>query len=153
MKLNAKLLCKTADEDDDLVKELTQKQLIEIDRHKDYGQELILDIHDVARGRVHAKGIKKFAADLCDEIGMSKGPSFVWGTDSDKDEWKDPKADGISCVQFLHSSSITIHAIDLLNRVFINIFSCKSFDAEKAKAFTMEHFGGKISSEHNIVRK
>ena len=153
MKLGARLLCKQADADDDLVKSLTKEQLIEIDKHKDYGQELILDIHDVARGRIHAKGVKQFAADLCDEIGMSRGPSFVWGTDSDKDEWKDPKADGISCVQFLHSSSITIHAIDLLNRVFINVFSCKSFDAEKAKAFAMKKFGGTLSGEHNIVRK
>ena len=133
--------------------EENKEELIEKDKQEDYGMELILDIHEVSKDKIHAKAVKQFCADLCDEIGMSKGPNVIWGTDSDKDEYKDPKADGISCVQFLHSSSITLHAIDLLGKVFINIFSCKDFDAEKAENFALTDWGGEVVAKHNIIRK
>lgn len=35
-----------------------------------YGQELILDLHDVSPDMFHTKVLKKFAEDLCDEIGI-----------------------------------------------------------------------------------
>jgi S-adenosylmethionine/arginine decarboxylase-like enzyme len=118
-----------------------------------YGQEYILDIHEVDPEKFEAKFIKTLLADLCDEIKMSKGPSFVWGTDSDMDELKDIKADGISCCQFLHSSSIVGHFLDKLQQVHLNIFSCNNFSTEDAKAFILKRLGGKIAQEKSLVRK
>ena len=134
----------------------TKLELIEKYKLETYGHELVLDIHEVEpgpfTGPMTLEAIKKFAADLCAEIGMITGPCHAWGTDEDKNEWFNPKTNGISCVQFLHSSSITIHAIDPLGKVFINIFSCEAFDIEKAKAFSLAHFGGVLVSSHSIVR-
>ena len=119
----------------------------------DYGQEYILDIHDLDPKVFEVKFIRLFLADLCDEIQMSKGPQFVWGTDSDMDEYVDPKADGISAIQFLHSSSITGHFLDKLQQVHLNIFSCHNFSTDDAKAFIEKRLGGKIVKETNLVRK
>jgi len=125
---------------------------LEKDKHESYGQELILDFHEVPKEFFDTKIIRKFAEELCDEISMTRGPIYLWGNDKSLRTMADPKADGISCVQFLHSSSITLHAIDELSRVFINIFSCKNFDVKKAKAFALENVGGKIVQIHNIKR-
>ena len=121
-------------------------------RNGDYGQELILDIHGVPMNKYKGKHIKEFASKLCGEIGMISGPIYVWGSDKSLGTMHNPKADGISCIQFLHSSSILIHAIDTLNRVFINIFSCERFDPDKAEKFALKYFEGEIKKRHNIVR-
>lgn len=118
-----------------------------------YGQEVILDIHDVPPEFFTTKNIRHFAEQLCDEIGMKRGPIYNWGEDKQlRDNYKNPKINGISCVQFLYSSSITIHALDEIHKVFINVFSCKTFDGEKAKQFAEENIGGKIIRYRNIKR-
>ena len=103
------------------------------------------------------KNIRQFAEQLCDEIKMKRGPFHLWGEEKDLHKAKTGegaiKADGISCVQFLYSSSITIHALDEINKVFINVFSCNKFDVKKARAFAEKNINGKIVSVHNIIRK
>ena len=47
-----------------------------------------------------------------------------------------PKTKGTSAVQFILTSTIVIHTLDLMNAVYVNVFSCKEFDTEKAAAFT-----------------
>ena len=146
MRLNAKLLCKTADED-------TKEKLIEKDKNEDYGMEAIFDLHNIRSELITVERIRSFASDLFDKISMEKGPAFTWGTDSNKEEMKNPKAMGISHLQFVHSSSITMHCLDKIGKVFINIFSCKSFDDKIARDFVIKTWGGDIVSEHVITRK
>ncbi len=144
---------KTKDPDAVEVAKEPKKELVEKDKKIPYGEELILDIHGVDRGKITAANVKKFAADLCDEIGMKKGPNYVWGNEENMDHEKNPKADGISCVQFLYTSSIIVHAIDELNKVFINVFSCHEFDQKKATAFALKTWGGELVASHDIIRK
>ena len=120
---------------------------------QDYGQEAILDIHNVPTEFFDDKNVRKFAEELCEEIGMTRGPIYLWGDDKALGTMHDPKADGISVCQFLHSSSITIHAIDEYHKVFVNVFSCKAFDAGTVVKFAKENVGGKIASFHDIRRK
>ena len=135
------------------IKKESKKELTEKDKNIPYGLEYVVDLHNVDKDKFKAEHVKKFAQDLCDEIGMKRGPIRLWGTDSDMDDWKNPKASGISCTQFLYSSSITIHAIVDVQKVFINIFSCHEFDTNTAKKFIIKTWGDDISSEHKIVRK
>jgi S-adenosylmethionine/arginine decarboxylase-like enzyme len=135
------------------VEAIEDPSLVNKDKHENYGQELILDIHDVRKDVYHKEFIREFCERLCDEIGMRKGPNYIWGEEKKLTAYKNPKVDGLSCIQFLYSSSIVLHAIDELGKVFINIFSCKKFDAEHAKNFAIENFGGTVVSYHNIIRK
>ena len=142
---NVKVLNEIVTKSDALIKKV---------KEANYGQELILDVHGVDVSRIHSRSIKAYAKGLCNAIGMVKGPIYTWGAEKELGEYPSkPKFDGISCVQFLHSSSITIHALDEIGKVFVNIFSCNNFSSEKAKKFTLEHFGGNIVSQHNIIRK
>ena len=122
-------------------------------KREDYGQEAIIDLHDVDKDLFDTKIIRKFVEELCDSINMRRGPIYVWGNDKSLGTMHNPKADGISCVQFLYSSSISIHALDELRKIYINIFSCENFDAEKVKEFTLETFGGNIVAFRNIKRR
>lgn len=119
---------------------------------QDYGQEAILDVHEVQLDRFDTKIVRKFAEDLCDAIGMKRGPIYVWGNDESLGTMHNPKADGISCVQFLYSSSITIHAIDELGKVFVNVFSCRKFDPDIVRRMVLDTFGGKIVGYHVLRR-
>ena len=123
---------------------------------ENYGQELILDIHDVPPDFFNRIEIRHFAEKLCDEIKMKRGPLYSWGMTSQEHKAEKGeaaiKADGISCIQFLYKSSITMHCLDEINKVFINIFSCETFSTEKAIKFVEEFVGGKIVYKNNIIR-
>lgn len=63
-----------------------------------------------------------------------------------------PHTKGTSAVQFILTSTIVIHTLDLMSSVYINIFSCNEFDAEVAADFTCNWFKGKIVNSHFIDR-
>jgi S-adenosylmethionine/arginine decarboxylase-like enzyme len=50
--------------------------------------------------------------------------------------------EGWSAMQFIETSSITVHADEVGGRCFVDVFSCRPFDAERAVAVALEHFGG-----------
>ena len=50
--------------------------------------------------------------------------------------------EGWSAMQFIETSSITVHADEVSGRCFVDVFSCRPFDAERAAAVALEHFGG-----------
>jgi S-adenosylmethionine/arginine decarboxylase-like enzyme len=54
-----------------------------------------------------------------------------------------PDTKGTSAVQFILTSNITIHTLDLLGTVYVNIFSCKNFDRKIAEEITREWFDAK----------
>lgn len=122
-------------------------------KEENYGQELILDFSDVSIDKFSVKSIRHFVEKMADEINMVRGPVKIWGNNKELGTMHDPKADGLSCIQFIMTSSILCHAIDELNKVFINIFSCEEFDSDKAEKFALDWFGGKIVAKHNITRK
>lgn len=59
---------------------------------------------------------------------------------------------GTSLVQFISTSSIVIHTLDDLQKVYIDIFSCKQLDRAVATQIVLHHFGGEIANSHYIER-
>jgi S-adenosylmethionine/arginine decarboxylase-like enzyme len=51
--------------------------------------------------------------------------------------------EGWSAMQFIETSSITVHADEVAGRCFVDVFSCRAFDAEAAAEVAVEHFGGR----------
>ena len=45
-------------------------------------------------------------------------------------------------MQFIETSSITLHADEVGGRCFVDIFSSQAFDPDDAMAIAVEHFGG-----------
>jgi S-adenosylmethionine/arginine decarboxylase-like enzyme len=120
-----------------------------------YGQELILDIHGCDTTNMTYRGIKNYLDELCKEIDMVKCGLHFWEEEFiPKEEWENcPHLRGISAVQFIKTSSITVHAIYGLKRFYVDIFSCKKFDRKIARKVTLRHFKGKIKTDKCFVRK
>lgn len=59
---------------------------------------------------------------------------------------------GFSCVQLIHTSSITAHFIDLSGNAYIDIFSCKEFDPEVVTKCIYKYFSPKKVNKHFLIR-
>ncbi len=120
-----------------------------------YGKELILDLHNCDPTTFTRKHIRNYFKKLCSLIDMERCKLCWWddhGVPLEEQE-TEPHLKGTTAIQFIKTSNITIHTLDLLKSVYLNIFSCKDFDPEVVKEFTEEWFKGKIVNNHVIERK
>ena len=110
-----------------------------------YGKELILDIHDCDVKTFTRASIEKYCKELCKLINMARCDFYFWDFEDDPEGYaKAPDhIKGISAIQFITTSNITIHSLDELKRIYINIFSCKHFDGITARDFTKTWFHGR----------
>jgi S-adenosylmethionine/arginine decarboxylase-like enzyme len=123
---------------------------------QDYGQELILDIHNADPNRFTRNHIAAYAEQLCDTVlYMEREDLHFWDYEDEPGlkAKQPPHLKGISAVQFIKTSNITIHTLDDLKKVFVNIFSCKTFNPDAAERFTVEYFHGKTAQRVHTVRK
>lgn len=121
-----------------------------------YGKELILDIHNCNVDKFNRIDIERYIRVLCnDVIDMEREDLHWWDFEDDPEGYKEapPHLKGTSCVQFISTSTITIHALVDLKKIFINIFSCKDFSVEEAASFTEGYFGGVIKTQKEIMRQ
>lgn len=122
---------------------------------KNFGKELVLDLHDCNLKTFTRKSIEKFFKVLCDEkIDMERETLYWWDYEGEPEEYAKapPHLKGISAIQFIKTSNITIHTLDDPRRIYLNIFSCKDFDADIVQEFTENWFEGKIVSKTTIKR-
>ncbi len=120
-----------------------------------YGKELILDIHNCDSSTFTRKSIRNFFKELCDLIEMKRS-RLVWWDDRgvpQEEQETEPHLKGTSAVQFIETSNIVIHTLDILESVYLNIFSCKDFDTNVAREFSQEWFKGKVANSHVIERR
>lgn len=121
---------------------------------KHYGKELILDLHNCDVSKFNRKCIKKYLIELCKLIDMKRCDLHFWddvGVPEDEVQTL-PHTKGTSGVQFILTSNITFHSLELLERIYINIFSCKDFSTAKAERFTADYFQGDVVNSQIIKR-
>ncbi len=126
---------------------------------KNYGKELILDIHDCYENRFNRKDIARYFDELVELIDM-KPMKRTWWDYFWYPKWfikimgwdNEDKVYGASAVQFIRTSNITIHVIYNLRQIYLNIFSCKDFDAELVTDFSQCFFWGEIVNKKIIDR-
>ncbi len=111
---------------------------------KTYGKELILDLHDCSVSEFNRESIEDYIAKLCALIGMEREDLHFWDYEDDPEGYENapPHLKGTSAVQFIKTSSIVLHSLDDLGKIFINVFSCKDFDEVEVRSFTETFFGG-----------
>ena len=119
-----------------------------------YGPELILDLHGCDVSTFNRKSLRDFCRALCLEIKMEAVKFVSWDDDglAAEDCQTEPHTKGYSAVQFILTSSIVIHTLEMTASAYVNIFSCKDFDRWKAKAFTKKWFRAKKITSRLIKR-
>lgn len=120
-----------------------------------YGQELVLDLHDCDPSQFSRLSIEEFCSKLCELIDMERCDLYFWDDVgvSDEEKQTNPKTKGTSAVQFILTSTIVIHTLDLMKVVYVNIFSCKEFDTNEAAAFTANWFGSNDWTAQVLTRR
>ena len=120
-----------------------------------YGKELILDLHDCNSVKFTRQEIEQFCKALCELIDMERCDLHFWddvGVPEDERQ-TNPKTKGTSAVQFILTSTIVIHTLDLMKAAYVNIFSCKDFDTDKAAKFTAKWFGSTKLTANVVIRR
>ena len=102
-----------------------------------WGTLAAIDLHDCEPDRVADPArIRAFVPAVIDAIGMrAHGPLAL-------ERFGDDELEGWSAMQFIETSSITLHADETHARCFVDVFSCRPFDAGVAAAVAVEYFGG-----------
>jgi S-adenosylmethionine/arginine decarboxylase-like enzyme len=97
-----------------------------------------IDLHGCQFGPLaDPDNIGAFVRAVIEAIGMrAHGPLLL-------ERFGDGDLEGWSAMQFIETSSITVHADEGSGRCFVDVFSCRPFDAEVAGAVAVEHFGGR----------
>jgi S-adenosylmethionine decarboxylase len=105
-----------------------------------WGMLAAIDLHGCERGRLEdADTLRRFVPSLIEAIGMrAHGPLAL-------DRFGDGELEGWSAMQFIETSSVTVHADEVAGRCFVDVFSCRPFDAEVAAAVAVAFFGGRFT--------
>ncbi len=116
---------------------------------KPYGKELIIDLHNCDPDTFTRKSIRSYLKGLCEVIDMKRCKLHFWDDVGVPKRYKQVEAHtkGTSAVQFILTSNITLHALDELKAVYINIFSCKDFNIYKAAEFSYKWFDGDMVND------
>lgn len=103
-----------------------------------WGMLAAIDLHGCDPDRVEDPDtIRRFVPALVEAIRMrAHGPLHL-------ERFGDGELEGWSAMQFIETSSITVHADEFGCRCFIDVFSCKPFDADVVAAIAVMHFGGR----------
>lgn len=120
-----------------------------------YGAELILDLHGCDARQFTRESIAQYCTALCELINMERCDLHFWddvGVPDDERQTR-PKTKGTSAVQFILTSTIVIHTLDLMKAVYINIFSCQEFDTDEAAQFTAKWFGSSDWTAQVVTRR
>jgi S-adenosylmethionine/arginine decarboxylase-like enzyme len=102
-----------------------------------WGMLAAIDLHGCERDRLQDPDtLRRFIPSLISTIGMrAHGPLVL-------DRFGDGELEGWSAMQFIETSSITVHVDEVLCRCFVDVFSCRPFDSSAAAGVTAAHFGG-----------
>ena len=120
-----------------------------------YGIELILDLHECDTSRFNRSAIEEFFTELCVRIDMDRCDLHFWDDVGvpEEEQQTNPKTKGTSAVQFILTSTIVIHTLDLMKAAYVNIFSCKEFDTDEAAEFTAKWFGSTDWTANVVTRR
>jgi S-adenosylmethionine/arginine decarboxylase-like enzyme len=119
-----------------------------------YGKELILDLHNCSIEKFNRIDIEEFCSKICNLVDMEGEDIYFWDYEGDEEGYKNapPHLRGVTAIQFIKTSNITIHTLDILKRVYLNIFSCQDFDSVSIVGFVVKWFKGTLVNKQVIMR-
>lgn len=114
-----------------------------------WGLHTLINLHQCNPETIRDKNkIKEYVDRLCGLIGMRKfGDCVVVNFGEDE------RVAGFSMTQLIETSLISGHFANQSNASYIDIFSCKPYDPQKAVKFTKDFFGGKDYTVEIVLRK
>ena len=120
----------------------------EYDRSNAWGLATAVDIHDCNPTIIRdALAIKRFTKELCTRLDVN-----MFGETIVVDFGTDPKVSGFSLVQLIETSLVSGHFANQTNAVYLDVFSCKFYEAQKIVEYALSFFQGKSYNAHCSLR-
>jgi len=121
----------------------------EYELSKAWGLSTAIDLHDCDPNLLkNAEAIKEYAVKVCALIDAKP-----WGPCHVQHFGVNPDVAGYSMMQLVETSLVSGHFANKTNRIFLDIFSCRYYDAIKAAEFSQEFFRAKDVTFKCILRK
>ncbi|TSD00336.1 MAG: S-adenosylmethionine decarboxylase SpeH [Candidatus Peregrinibacteria bacterium Greene1014_49] len=109
-----------------------------------WGLYSAIDVYDCNREKLSdGETIKKFNTELCDRLGVKRYGDVLMYLFGD-----DPKIHGWSTAQMIETSLVSGHFIQHPRIAYVDIFSCKYYNAQIIIDFIIPFFEGK---KYNFV--
>lgn len=116
---------------------------------KPYGTELIMDLHGCDLSVFTKESLDRYIIDVCELIGINRhGDPMYWFDESGIEH-----LNGVSAVQFLTTSTLVIHGINMMQTVLVNLFSCNPFETDVAAEFTKNYFKAQDMQTTVVTRR
>ncbi len=123
---------------------------------KRYGIEYILDLQGCDAKQFTRPAIAMFMRRICRIMNLTPEELHIWGYDDPAEKAAaPPHLKGVSAVQFITTSNVTIHALDDLGLVCLNIFTCGKWqhdDITNARRFAVDWFHAHSYTEQLLNR-
>ena len=120
---------------------------IVVDGVKHYGKHVILTASGCNPALLEKDQIADFCRDMVKRIDMVPfGEPFV-------ERFGEGDEVGISAVQLIQTSAITIHTNDEARDMYLDVFSCKDFEAEIVLACVKDWFAPSGIENQTLLRK
>ena len=101
-----------------------------------WGISSSIDLYECDLGLMQdAEAIREFVRTLCDRIKMRRygETQVVYFGD-------DPRVTGFSMTQLIETSLISAHFADASCAIYLDVFSCSSYEPEEVAKFAAEYF-------------
>ena len=122
----------------------TQDAVQEVEKQSAWGVAASIDIYNCDPDTIRdADRIRQFVVELCDLIEMRRfGETLVvhFG--------EEVHVAGFSMVQLIETSLISAHFANQTNTVYLDVFSCKPYDADVVVEFAQRFFAGSHCITH-----
>jgi S-adenosylmethionine/arginine decarboxylase-like enzyme len=120
---------------------------IEIDGTKYYGKHMMLTLESCNDNILSVESIKDFLKEMADEIKMIRYGEPIAARFGEGIEV------GISAVQLITTSALTIHTNDAARDMYLDVFSCKWFEEETVIGVANKYFSPKAHTFQIVIRK
>ena len=121
----------------------------EFNRRKYWGMSMSLDLYQCNPDTIRdADKIREYVKRLCDLIEMK-----TYGECHVVHFGDDPKVTGFSMTQLIETSLVSGHFANNTNAAYLDIFSCKWYDVNKVKDFSIEFFEASSISKVNVSKR
>src|SRR6266545_8233580 len=119
------------------------------DETKYWGISSSIDLYDCDLALMQdAEAIREFVRILCDRINMRRyrETQVVYFGD-------DPRVTGFSMTQLIETSLISAHFADASCAIYLDVFSCSSYEPEDVAQFAKEYFKAAMYNINVTYRK
>jgi S-adenosylmethionine/arginine decarboxylase-like enzyme len=121
-----------------------------LEKDEPFGWSARIDLYDCAKEKLRcSEHIQQFVNTLCDAVlGMMRhGDTLI-----ERFGFHDTKAVGFSFVQLIETSSIVGHVSEDRNAMYLDIFSCRPFNTDRAVKYAVAHFQANRAATETTVR-